>query len=187
MSRTNNTLFAVLGLLMKGPCSGYDIRKQFNGSLRYFWSESYGQIYPVLKDLVRAGYARVEEATSSRQKKIYWITPEGETVYRRWLVEPTNPIQYRDELLLKVFLGNIQERDGMIRLFQEECNVLEQQLDLYEDNRFEVEQHKENVSYPFWQLTLGYGIMSTETRLQWCREAIARLQSWKGGNEDGAI
>lgn len=180
MSRTNNSFFAVLGLLMKGPSSGYDIRKQFNGSLRYFWSESYGQIYPVLKDLVRDGYARVEEANNSRQKKLYWITPEGEAVYRRWLAEPTNPIQYRDELLLKVYLGSRQEINEIINLFRQECNALEQQLAVYNANQRELEQHREHASYPFWQLTLGYGIMSTETRLHWCREAMAQLQNLEG-------
>ncbi|WP_431606966.1 PadR family transcriptional regulator [Paenibacillus thiaminolyticus] len=39
-----------------GPRSGYDIRKQFQASLRHFWSESYGQIYPALKELLWQGY-----------------------------------------------------------------------------------------------------------------------------------
>jgi PadR family transcriptional regulator AphA len=38
--------------------SGYDIRKTVQESIRFFWSESYGQIYPALKRL--GGYKECE-------------------------------------------------------------------------------------------------------------------------------
>jgi PadR family transcriptional regulator AphA len=47
----STTPFAILGLLSIEPMSGYDIRRNLDESLSYFWSESYGQIYPSLKKL----------------------------------------------------------------------------------------------------------------------------------------
>src|SRR5215210_891064 len=41
----------VLGLLRHGPRSGYDIKVAVDGSTRFFWAASYGQIYPELKRL----------------------------------------------------------------------------------------------------------------------------------------
>ena len=49
----NSSRAAILGLLLMHDASGYDIRKLAEGSIGHFWSESYGQIYPTLKRLVR--------------------------------------------------------------------------------------------------------------------------------------
>lgn len=105
MAKSGNTMFAVLGVLTKGVYSGYDIKKHFSGSLHHFWSESYGQIYPALKQLVAQGYA-VEASTpnQTRGQKKYQITPEGMEHFREWLSAPIGALNYRDELLLKVFL-----------------------------------------------------------------------------------
>lgn len=67
MAKSGNTMFAVLGVLTKGVYSGYDIKKHFSGSLHHFWSESYGQIYPALKELVAQGYA-VEASTPNQTR-----------------------------------------------------------------------------------------------------------------------
>jgi DNA-binding PadR family transcriptional regulator len=53
--------YAILGMLSIAPMSGYDIKKQVETSISNFWSESYGQIYPALRNLARscgAGYRR---------------------------------------------------------------------------------------------------------------------------------
>ena len=44
--------YAILGMLSIEPMSGYDIKKEIEESISNFWTESYGQIYPVLKSLV---------------------------------------------------------------------------------------------------------------------------------------
>ena len=44
--------YAILGMLSIEPMSGYDIKKEIEENISNFWTESYGQIYPVLKSLV---------------------------------------------------------------------------------------------------------------------------------------
>ena len=44
--------YAILGMLSISPMSGYDIKKEVETSISNFWTESYGQIYPVLKSLI---------------------------------------------------------------------------------------------------------------------------------------
>ncbi len=51
MARENKTKYALLGLLNVCPGSGYDIKKLMEQSTSNFWNESYGQIYPILKDV----------------------------------------------------------------------------------------------------------------------------------------
>ena len=48
MARENRTRFAILGMLMSGPKSGYDLKQDFEQRISPFWSESLGQIYPAL-------------------------------------------------------------------------------------------------------------------------------------------
>jgi DNA-binding PadR family transcriptional regulator len=56
--KKGKTRFAVLGILSYGPMSGYDIKKFYEKNVAGFWSESYGQIYPILKRLAEEGHLR---------------------------------------------------------------------------------------------------------------------------------
>ena len=58
--------YAILGILSLGSMSGYDIKKMFEKSIGNFWSESYGQIYPLLKALVDEGFATSSIERQSR-------------------------------------------------------------------------------------------------------------------------
>ena len=40
--------WAVLGLVARGPRTGYDIKRHLDRTIRHFWAASYGQIYPEL-------------------------------------------------------------------------------------------------------------------------------------------
>ena len=44
-----------LGALTLRPMSGYDLRQFFSENLAFFWSESFGQIYPMLHALEAEG------------------------------------------------------------------------------------------------------------------------------------
>ncbi|MCK7479112.1 MAG: PadR family transcriptional regulator [Candidatus Moduliflexus flocculans] len=59
----NNTKYVILGLLTEAPLSGYEIKKLVDIRFRFFWSESYGQIYPELKRLTAMGL--IDESLSS--------------------------------------------------------------------------------------------------------------------------
>ncbi|WP_158630014.1 PadR family transcriptional regulator [Cohnella sp. AR92] len=169
-------MYAILGIIAHGPRSGYDIRKQFNASLRFFWSESYGQIYPMLKQIEREGYAEPVESNDSRRKKLYRITPEGQTVFRQWLSEPVNPINYRDELLLKIFVAGPQDAKAILALLASEREELEKNVAVLKEQESQALQQYHNRVPPTWMLTLRYGIHSMEARLRWCEEAIHDLR-----------
>src|SRR5713101_9932570 len=55
MSKENKSRYAILGILSQGPMSGYAIKKFIEASISNFWNESYGQIYPILKQLSEEG------------------------------------------------------------------------------------------------------------------------------------
>src|SRR5439155_6908189 len=90
---------AVLGLLKEGPMHGYEIRKRLSVTLGPLYAVSYGSLYPCLKRLKKAGWARegdpepkpkrmktTDDAAKAvrvtrRARKAYVITPEGEQFF----------------------------------------------------------------------------------------------------------
>ena len=51
----NPTSYVILGMLGMRPMCGYEIKALVDGSTRFFWAASYGQIYPELRRLTEAG------------------------------------------------------------------------------------------------------------------------------------
>ena len=107
MPRPNKSRYAVLGFLSWEPASGYDIRRAIAESVGNFWSESYGQIYPALRELEREGLARrrVEHTPGKPARHVYTITDAGRRELERWLEQPADPHVYRVEVLIKLFFG----------------------------------------------------------------------------------
>lgn len=182
MGKSNTTLFAVLGVLSQGDFTGYEIKKRFDGSLRHFWSESYGQIYPVLKQLVKQEYAvEVPLPDRTRGQKKFRITPMGLQYFREWLSNPARAVNYRDELLLKVYFATSKDTDAVQALLEKERDEFAAMHEIYLEQSNLLEEHKGNDEYPFWMLTLRYGILSSKARMDWCAESLEALEHLKGG------
>ena len=100
------TAYVILGMVNLAPRSGYEIKAFADQTTRFFWAASYGQIYPELKRLERAGLI---EGTSSpqggRKRKIFEITPAGREELQAWLERPPTTFELRDEGLLKLFFS----------------------------------------------------------------------------------
>src|SRR2546428_10589522 len=105
--KAGTTEYAVLGMLALGPGSGYDLKKRIEGSIAHFWSESYGQIYPILGHLASQGLVerRLERQKGKPDRQVYSITAEGQERLRAWLTAPARDESLPSELLLKLFFG----------------------------------------------------------------------------------
>ncbi len=80
---------ALLGLLRKGPMSGYDLRKDVERSVGYFWAPAKTQIYATLPRLVESGHATQQKVVQSARpnKTIYELTESGREALREWVEE----------------------------------------------------------------------------------------------------
>ena len=107
MSSRSTTPFALLGMLSIRPMSGYDIKKLIENSISYFWTESYGQIYPILKKLVTEKLVTrtTKKQSGKPDRHVYALTSAGRRVLRDWLARSPAPKVDRNELLLKLFFG----------------------------------------------------------------------------------
>src|SRR5260221_4346141 len=86
MAKENKSRYALLGMLSIRPGSGYDIKKFMEQSTSNFWHESYGQIYPLLKQLVDEGLAtsHTEKQEGKPERYIYTLTNKGLEELRQW-------------------------------------------------------------------------------------------------------
>jgi PadR family transcriptional regulator AphA len=176
--RENKSKYAVLGMLALGPKSGYDIKKGFEKGMDNFWRESYGQIYPILKSLVKAGLAvkQVAQQVGKPDKHIYVITSAGQEELVNWLRRPVDPEMLRIEILLKLFFGRqitVSENIGHVRCYREKYRQLDERLE-------DIEQHlkAEHVNHSdldYFLITLSYGRHMAKAITAWCDETTTRL------------
>ncbi len=179
MAKENKSKYAVMGVLSICPGSGYDVKKFMKGSTSNFWSESYGQIYPILKQLVEEELAasHAEKQEGKPEKYIYTLTEQGKEELRDWLSEPVESAVERNELLLKLFFGAhipLEKNKEHVHAFQD---LQSQLLEKYEDIERELlSGAQENAIFFYPLMTVRYGIHRCRAFLIWCDETLVTLQ-----------
>jgi PadR family transcriptional regulator, regulatory protein AphA len=179
MSTLTPTARVILGMLALGARTGYDIKRAIDLSTRFFWGASYGQIYPELHRLEERGLVQATpDPHGGRQRTAYALTAAGESALRAWLRDDGSQLfEIRDEGILKLFFGDLVEREDVIanlRAKQEWCELsvgmfrhLEQQAKtgFFEDDQM----------YPY--VSLLYGIELLEWMRGWCERTAARIEA----------
>jgi DNA-binding PadR family transcriptional regulator len=165
---------ALLGLLRKQPMSGYDLRKDAERSVGYFWAPAKTQIYATLPKLVEAGFATQEKVVQNARpdKTIYAITDEGREAVRMWVEEaPLDAGHGRNLILLKLYLGEGADPDALQSQLHERRAEAEQLLADLE----ELEASGAGGS-PFEAVTRRWGVLYAEALLAWTAEAAETLR-----------
>jgi DNA-binding PadR family transcriptional regulator len=169
---------ALLGLLSLRPMSGYDIRQLISESIGYFWSESYGQIYPGLKRLTAAGLVskKTERRKGSPDRNVYSLTEEGRRRLREWLKQPVTEVVPRNELLLKLFFGAHVPTSVSREHVQAFMETRQNELKTYDAVAKELRKKGVPESQlPFCMMTLNMGRHHCAAMVKWCRETLAEL------------
>jgi DNA-binding PadR family transcriptional regulator len=105
--------YMALAMVRDGINTGYRIKQMLEHVASFFWSASYGQIYPELRRLEAAGLLAGREVTvSGRLRREYSLTAAGEKRLRAWLAEPAEPsLWLRNEGLLRLMLVDWEDRE----------------------------------------------------------------------------
>jgi PadR family transcriptional regulator AphA len=160
--------------------SGYDLKRTVEGSISNFWSESYGQIYPILRQLEEDGLATCqrEETRGGRPRHVYAITQRGREELSSWLAAPTPSVGVRHEQLLKLFFGT--QTDPETNIARVEAYRAEQVAERVHyaeiDERLRAAKGAP-VDLEYWLMTLRYGQIEVRGRIEWCDETLARLRA----------
>lgn len=103
----STTSQAILGLLSLRSWSTYELAKQAQRSLEWFWPRAERKLYDEPKRLVAAGLATADrEMTGARARTVYTVTRKGRTALKRWLGEPPAPPTLEFEGMVKVFFAD---------------------------------------------------------------------------------
>jgi PadR family transcriptional regulator, regulatory protein AphA len=173
------TARVILGMLRLGAQTGYDIKRAIDLSTRFFWSASYGQIYPELRRLQERGLVTGRPDPRGGVKRTsYALTKAGEQALEDWLTDRESyTFELRDEGLLRFFFGDLLEQDEVVanlRFQQAFCDfVLERFRELEPQARTGFIEDEQ--MYPY--LALDYGIQYMEWMRDWCEQTAAKLES----------
>lgn len=163
----------ILGLLSHEELTGYEIKKRMDTALKYFWSASYGSIYPALSDLVKRGLATKREDTQNKRNKlIYTITDAGRSYLKKWLTLPVEKDELRYETLLKLFFANEQDTEQALFHITAFAEKIKKELpSLLRAEKVLKDCLEDDSAHKYYLLTVKFGIKTYRTYLEWCEEA----------------
>jgi len=106
---------AILVCLTDRPMSGYDLAKNFDASIGFFWRASHQQIYRELGKLREKGFVKSEEISQSGKPNriVHTITSEGENALNLWSRKPNRMPSVKDELLAKFYALEHMDFDAL--------------------------------------------------------------------------
>jgi DNA-binding PadR family transcriptional regulator len=186
MSTVNKTRFAVLGLLSIRPMSGYDLKQVIEASTRNFWNESYGQIYPVLRELTASGLTVRDDQRkeTGRARHVYSLTDRGREELHHWLTSPVERQQVRNELLLRLFFGGQVPVEVSIDHVERFRDRQERALQRYEETEaaMDLREAPDDPNRKHWLITLSYGRHQAEAAIAWSDETLAELRREAAGD-----
>lgn len=110
------TSYAMLGLLALRPWTTYELAKQMQRSVRWFWARAERKLYDEPKHLAARGLATSRSTmTGKRTSTVYEITPEGRDALREWIASTDfDPPQIEMEGMIHLFFAENGTPDQLI-------------------------------------------------------------------------
>jgi DNA-binding PadR family transcriptional regulator len=169
------TDYVILGLLSEAPMTGYTIKRLIDIRFKFFWNESYGQLYPELRALCAASYIGEAESahrsSSARAKKTYALLPRGMEALRAWLAQPVEKESVRLEILLKMYFSHLAGADimlGHVREFRAAHEADLHTLEAFEKELKAIE--RDDPAHPAILRVIDFGLKANCAYLDWCAE-----------------
>jgi len=175
---TNTTVEnIILGCLAFGPRSGYEIKKIISISSAWFYNASYGSIYPILKKFEEKGLVCSKEVIDNgRYKRLYEMTPRGETVFKKWMLEAPKLMTVKYEMAVKLmFFSKLEPQQ---RIEQIEKHI--EQLVLFKQELEEIEVVIDETADFYQRLILDWGENLYVFLIDWFEKFLAELKKNNG-------
>ncbi|NEQ19214.1 MAG: PadR family transcriptional regulator [Microcoleus sp. SIO2G3] len=170
---------AILVSLVERPCSGYDLAKQFDGSVGFFWSASHQQIYRELSKLEAQGWIASETIPQEGRpdKKLYRVTEQGNQQLKKWIAQASEPMPIKDDLLVKIFGGYVAQKQTILEELERHRQAHVEKLATYKalERRYFQNPQQLAEQAKFQYLTLLNGISYETHWIAWCEQAIQLL------------
>jgi PadR family transcriptional regulator, regulatory protein AphA len=183
------TSHALLGLLSLRPWSTYELSKQVQRSLSWFWPRTERKLYDEPKRLAAQGLARASaEPTGRRPRTVYTITPTGRRALERWLSEPPVPPALEFEAMVKVFFADAGSLDQLHRTLEhveaqasERLDELSAMVEAGQAGPYEF-AHRRHVN----AIGLRFAMDFQALLIEWARWTRQETASWPSTADPGA-
>jgi PadR family transcriptional regulator AphA len=185
----STTSHAILGLLSLRSWSTYELAKQAQRSLEWFWPRAERKLYDEPKRLVAAGLARSEsEMTGARPRTVYRVTRQGRAALRRWLGEPPAPPVLEFEGMVKVFFADGGSLEQLRATLTAIAETAEARLGVLEAKA--EENRSGEVAFPERLHLNGLGLrfhLDHERAIAgWARWALDQTAQWTSTSDPGS-
>ena len=182
------TSYAVLGLLSVRTWTTYELAKQVQRSLNWFWPRAERRLYDEPKQLVAHGLATAtKEFTGQRPRTVYGITDAGRAALRDWLGQPSSPRAVESEAMLKVFFSDAGNLDQLTATLEGMVSEAQERLSQLADLAGSAEHqpafpHRLHIS----ALALRLHLDQELTTLRWARWAQEQVALWRDTTDPGS-
>lgn len=187
MRTTSSLELAVLGLLKEGAMHGYELSKRLRFTLGPLYTVSYGSLYPCLKRLGVAGMvrersgevaakprrrtagtaeSRTARATTKRARKVYEITPEGETFFFEQLEQ--GAVYDTDRFQTRFAFFRYLPKEMRIRLLEHRKAYLEEKLAEFNETLRATRERMDAYS----RSLIDHGVETTQQDIRWLQGLI---------------
>lgn len=161
--------YALLGFVRDEPLHGYEIYRRLRETpeLRLIWRVKQSRLYALLSRLEDEGLiqATLEPHEGRPSRKVYSLSPVGESAFRRWLTQPVElPREVRLEFMLKLYFAARQEPATATLLIERQQAVCGRWLGM---------QESQEAAQPFMRVVRGY----RRSHIEAIRDWLARLPS----------
>ena len=195
---TSSLELAVLGLLKEGPMHGYELQKRVSFTLGPLYAVSYGSLYPCLKRLRTTGLLRerpgdpkprlrrktnepkAARTTLRRRRKVYEITPEGETFFFQQLEQ--GAVYDTDRFQTRFAFFRYLPKDKRLRLLEHRKAYLEEKLAEFKQSLLVTQERMDAYSLSL----VDHGVETTEQDIRWLEGLIDQERAAAGGRRRGA-
>jgi DNA-binding PadR family transcriptional regulator len=170
----NDSDLVILGMLAEQPRHGYELEELIAARGVRNWTDiGFSSIYYVLKRLGKAGWvtSSLEEAERGPARKVYRLTPTGETALRNAVIEAlSTPAHARTPILPGLANLPVLEPTEALTALEHYGTALEARL-------FELEQTRAaQQPLPFFvEAMFDHALALTRAELAWLEGVVARI------------
>lgn len=182
------TAFALLGLLSIRPWTAYELAKQTERSLNWFWPRTERKLYDEAKRLAHLGLAETtKEKTGERPRTVYRVTTEGRDALATWLALESAPAKLESEALLRVFFADGASLDELRSTLEQFALDAQNRLDVLA----EMSAAFGEPDYPFGDrrhlnaLVARFQFAHHRAAADWAAWALEQTAQWRTSTDAG--
>jgi len=172
---------AIMTALIDSDLSGYELARDFETSLGFFWHASHQQIYQELHKLAEKSWLNKREVHQSGKpnKIVYGLTKAGREALAAWVYSKTKTQTAKDELIIKLYNLSAENAAHLAAEIAERREQMMHLLYVYEKIR--IRHYNDPFSLPIRSkgayLALSRGLGHGQQFLAWCDEALELIAS----------